>query len=348
MEDKNNKFNKVIIWGFPLHTHTLSYVHYGWHKGFKHLGYDTYWFDNDNIPKDFEFKKCLFITESYADDKIPLDSSNIYFVHTCINPDKYINIGARCIDIRYNVKNIKDCNYNYSLEDEINSGNVKKISSVSYYQKLKDNSGISNNILNKTCGLKHINYEAFYTSWATDLLPNEFNLNDINIEKENNVYWVGSIAQGNYKNILKLKYSCDNHKPKINFIFNDPWKNPLSAEKSKELLQKSYITPDIRGDGDESKIANGENGDCHKQTGYLPCRIFKAISYGCLGITNSLAVKKLFNDSNIPIIYSDDEYKLLELGEKHKNDDKLIKKQMEFVKQNHTYINRINDLLSVI
>ena len=65
-------FKKVIIWGFPLHTHTHSYIHYGWYKGFKHLGYDTHWFDDNNVSDDFDFNDCLFITEGYADSKIPI------------------------------------------------------------------------------------------------------------------------------------------------------------------------------------------------------------------------------------------------------------------------------------
>lgn len=46
-------FMKVVIWGFPLHTHTHSYIHYRWYKGFNHLGHETYWFDT-NYPKDFD------------------------------------------------------------------------------------------------------------------------------------------------------------------------------------------------------------------------------------------------------------------------------------------------------
>ena len=339
-----DNFDKVVIWGYPLHSHTHSYIHYGWYRAFKHLGYETYWFNDNDYPNDFVFKKILFITEGYADKKIQLDASNIYCVHMCINPEKYVSDGvnARCIDIRYNVKSIKDCNYNYSLDEEIRNNIAKQISSVSYYQKLHDNSGIScsNN--------KKLEYEAFYTAWATDLLPHEFNESDIDIKKENSIYWVGSIGQGNYLNILKFKQSCDTHKPKINFIYNDPWKTPLDHNKCKELMQKSYITPDIRGSGDKHKIANGETGDCHKDTGYLPCRIFKAISYGCLGITNSKAVRDLFINDDIDIIYSDNESELLKLGNDKKNDKDLIKKQMNYVKDNHTYINRINDLLSII
>ena len=94
----------------PLHTHTHSYIHYGWHKGFKHLGYDTYWFDDNNFPKDFNYNNSLFITEGYADNNIPILKTSIYFVHIARFPEKYINNVKRFIEIRYLVDSIKDCN----------------------------------------------------------------------------------------------------------------------------------------------------------------------------------------------------------------------------------------------
>ena len=41
---------KIVIYGHKLHTHTSSYVHYGYYKAFKALNYDTIWIDdNDDI-----------------------------------------------------------------------------------------------------------------------------------------------------------------------------------------------------------------------------------------------------------------------------------------------------------
>ena len=107
------QFDKVIIWGFPLHSHTHSYIHGGWVKAFKHLGYATHWFHDNNVPSDFDFENALFITEGYAENNIPIVKSSIYFVHICIKPEKYIGKVKRLIEIRYLVDRIKDCNYNY-------------------------------------------------------------------------------------------------------------------------------------------------------------------------------------------------------------------------------------------
>jgi hypothetical protein len=60
---------KIIIWGFPLDTHTHSYIHAAWLKTFKFLGYEAYWFHDANYPENFDYKNCLFISEEYAAEK---------------------------------------------------------------------------------------------------------------------------------------------------------------------------------------------------------------------------------------------------------------------------------------
>jgi len=128
-------FSKVIIWGFPLHSHTHSYIHYGWYKAFKRIGYDTYWFDDKNYPKDFDYNDCLFITEGYADENIPVMTTSIYFVHIARNLEKYVHKVKRFVEIRYLVDSIKDCNYNYTLDKSA----CRKISDCTYYELLFDN-----------------------------------------------------------------------------------------------------------------------------------------------------------------------------------------------------------------
>ena len=44
------KYSKVIIWGHPLHSHTHSYIHEAYYRAFKYLGYDVYWFHDNEYP----------------------------------------------------------------------------------------------------------------------------------------------------------------------------------------------------------------------------------------------------------------------------------------------------------
>ena len=156
---------KVIIWGFPLHSHTHSYLHFAWHKTFKYLGHEAYWFHDGEYPKDFDYSNCLFITEGWADNNIPVVDTSIYFVHVAHRPEKYVGKVKRFVDVRYFVDGIKDFNYNYVLD----KSRCLKLSDCGYHEKLHDNGGIAKHHDNP----QPMEYEALYLRWATDLLPHE-------------------------------------------------------------------------------------------------------------------------------------------------------------------------------
>jgi hypothetical protein len=335
MDSTDVNFNKVIVWGFPLHTHTHSYIHYGWVKGFKHLGYDTYWFDDNNIPTGFDFENSLFITEGYAENNIPIVASSIYFVHIARNPEKYIGKVKRFIEIRYLVDSIKDCNYNYVLDKSV----CEKISDCTYYERLYDNGGLAKHHNAPT----PMNYECIYTCWATDLLPHEIVEDNIYKPKDNRIYWFGSANHQNTKEIALFYNECV--KNGIEFVTNDPWRNPLHFDVVQEYTMKSLMAPDIRSSGDYRKMSIGETGTCHKQIGYIACRLFKSISYGHLGITNSRHSYELLDKK---VIYNDDEKQLFHDAIGQLTNYDLIKEGMTIVREKHTYLHRIQDLLSVL
>ena len=334
MDKIHPKFSKVIIWGFPLHSHTHSYIHYGWHKGFSYLGYKTHWFhDGDHpSPDSFDYGNALFIAEGYADAKIPLNSTSIYFVHVCVNPEKYVDAGCRLIDIRYNVNSIKDVNYWYTLERD----KCVKLSDVSYYCKLTDNGGVTKHHSNPG----KMDYECLYTSWATDLLPHEINFDDALIKRDRVVYFVGSGPGTTWNPFIQ---EC--RKSGIEFKSIDPWTHPISFEENRKLVQKSFVSVDIRPIGDPQKMRIGETGTCHKDIGYIACRVFKNISYGQIGSTNSKHTYELMDRK---IVYNPDEAQLFHDTVAQRENFEAIKEQMVIVKEKHTFINRINDLLRVV
>jgi hypothetical protein len=53
------KYSKVIIWGHPLYSHTHSYVHEAYYRAFESMGYDVYWFHDEDYPEDFNYENCL-------------------------------------------------------------------------------------------------------------------------------------------------------------------------------------------------------------------------------------------------------------------------------------------------
>jgi hypothetical protein len=76
-------FDAVCIWGWPLHSHTHSYIHNGFFRAAQQLGVPTVWLDNvrgagDNLPSN-----TLFITECQVDSHIPLRADCFYALHNC-------------------------------------------------------------------------------------------------------------------------------------------------------------------------------------------------------------------------------------------------------------------------
>lgn len=293
-------FNKVVIWGHKLHSHTHSYIHNAFYRAFKHLGYQTYWFDNSDNVANFDFSNSLFITESQVDQKIPVRDDCRYILHNC-NPQKYQKLldCGKCINLQVYVDDVANRPELIKIEDCI-------------YQDLTN--------------------KLIYMPWATDLLPDEIDQLKNNIpQRSNTVYWIGTVGGGFFGNdtqINPFKGAC--LKNKINF------QHPvhLSVKENINLIRKSYMAPTIVG-------------DWQQKVGYIPCRIFKNISYGQMGITNSKTVYELFQKK---IVYNPNTYQLFYDAQKRL---KTLKQEelfelMDFVKTKHTYLNRIQTLLDFL
>ena len=193
--------------------------------------------------------------------------------------------------------------------------NDEKIDNYIYYKKTTESSNL-------------------YFPWPTDLLPHEIDNNIANLDKvkkNNNCVFIGSI---NKLNNLSIKEFCINNN--INFIKLGGFdKNNIDTEENYKYISESLIAPAIQS---KWQVDNG----------YIPCRIFKNISYGKIGITNSETVYNLFNRN---IIYNNDIHNCLHLGLEFENNSsysKIMIPLMKYVRDNHTYINRINIIMKYL
>lgn len=303
---------KIIIWGYPLHTHTHSYIHGAFYKAFTHLGHETYWFHDQEYPEDFDYENCIFLTEGFADKNIPIKKSSTYFVHVCVNPKKYLGNVKKLIDVRYLQESMDNDNYDFVLDrnecEELDTG-------VLYDKKSGE-------------------YDICYAAWATDLLPEEIDFEWVNLERENRYYFVGSTSSGgrfaNAHLITEFAENCKNYG--CEFVYVNPWVNPVDDIQNRILTQKSIMSPDFRN-------------KTHKRWGYLACRLVKSISYGHLGMTNS-PINAKFVDSSI--VCDENITKLFEKGLEHKDNKDLILHQMHIVQDKHTYLNRIDGLFKLL
>ena len=110
----------------------------------------------------------------------------------------------------------------------------------------------------------------------------------------------------------------------------------VSSEKNMELIQESILAPAIQ---ESWQVENG----------YIPCRVFKNISYGKMGLTNNAFVNNFIFQGKL--LYDEDIHNLMKMGmefNKDPNNKKLILELMENVRDNHTYINRIQSIIKFL
>lgn len=300
---KLHGFEKVVLWGHKLHSHTHSYIHNGFYRGFSHLGYPVYWFDDQDHVTDFDFANTLFITEGQVDANIPLREDCIYILH---NPRS----------LKYQQLNPKHIiTLQVYTDSVLNYPHLTKVAPCIYHD---------------------VPGRCFYMPWATDLLPHEIDAIKMklpSLHRQQYIWWVGTVGEGKFGNKSELDpfiKACQEN----GIAFNHNGSCQISLEDNIDMTNSSYLAPAIVG-------------AWQKEVGYIPCRIFKNISYGCLGVTNSLRVYELFEGK---IVYNPDTYQLFYDAQERLNKLTLAELYdlMDFVKTKHTYLNRIQTMLDFI
>lgn len=290
----------VVVWGHPLHSHTHSYIHNAFIRGFDYLRYKWYWLDDKKPFKDYNITlpdKCLYITEGQVDTNIILNPKSYYLLHNC-NMEKYYKIIPK----------------NHILKLQ-----VFTLACESHSKPLNNNRFI------------RFDGETLYMPWATDLHPHEIDRNICMLESihksPNRIcHFIGMIIDDPWK---PCKEVCQ--AKNIEFASVGGFsKNNVSIDENVTRVQSSLIAPAFQN---KWQVDNG----------YIPCRIFKNISYGKMGITNNPIVQEFFNNK---LIYNSDIKKATQkaIDESNKPNLSLLKELMINIRDNHTYINRIKDI----
>jgi hypothetical protein len=320
---------KIIIWGFypenGVLKNTISYVWNSFYTAFKYLGHDVYWFPNEKIDN-FDFSNCIFIAEGYDDSEIPLNKTSTYFVHCAYNPAKYVGNVRKFVDMRYNLKKIDHPNYVYELDKE-----KTKMDKGCYYEPS------TNQVIDFKNGRVNYRIDDFdkvYIGWATNLMPNEIDENDVYYPRSNNVYFLGSISNdGRYSNIhLIEEFANECRKNNIEFVLNNFSANQLSEEDYIRLSKESLLGFDIRCQADV-------------EWGRISCRLYKNMSYGHLGMTNCYEAYKELDEY---CLYKESPAELFYAAMERKDDYEFIKQSVNYIKEYHTYVNRVQSLLKVL
>lgn len=168
-------------------------------------------------------------------------------------------------------------------------------------------------------------YSTVAFRWGTNLLPHEIKANKPNrvFQCDSDVaYFVGTAIAP----LRPFERACIANGISFRVAHH------VSIEENVRLIQKSYMAPAI-------------NIPWQSEVGYIPCRIFKNISYGQMGITNNKAVYDFFKGR---VIYNADPYNLFYDARDQllSVSLKVLHELMDEIAEKHTYLNKIDALLT--
>lgn len=166
--------------------------------------------------------------------------------------------------------------------------------------------------------------------WGTNLMPSEFYRPlPGRVRKHTLSFWVGAVwqnalGQGNIEQIAQFKRALRRHHRRFAHLRFVP--NWLNAE----AIRWSCLAPAIAG-------------SWQAENHYLPCRMFKNISYGHLGLSNVMGFDDVLGDS---ACLGGDFDALIDFGMSLGDAEfsERIAAQQEWVRE-HTYVNKLANIL---
>jgi hypothetical protein len=329
---------RVVIWGYKpserRHEHTHGYVHEALYKAFAFLGYSVSWYPDTEksrttvliselsllsnaVAKEEPGKKegpsLLIIAEGNQCKHLPVVFYASYLLHNAPETKKMLRL-ALC----HNVFNLQ----------VYTARHLKQIP----HRPVK---GAENEH-----GFQH-GTDMLIMCWATDLLPHEIDANmaalcaqeeaegpiagEINMVGMPTHVWTEDAAKW-----------CKARGIALNFYGGFTKESVPSGSEHARLVQRSVIAPALQ---ERRQV----------RCGYVPCRLFKNISYGKLGVSNNPHLLQPFRDGGVfdpPDMLVVDKHvptlldKALALGGTKEERD-LVLRQMKFVRDRHTYVNRV-------
>jgi hypothetical protein len=305
---------RAVIWGHPLHSHTHSYIHEGFARGFEALGVETIWTSDPRALAGLDLDGTLFITEGQVIDGMPFDPRARYVLH---------NVDRSWLQGRERSILVLQVYTDRPRERWEAGGSLERLDAYTYVEH--DGNGAT----------------TLYQPWATDLLPHEFELDasfppayspsELQALAVSPYFaaWVGTIGDGVFGNRDQLApffEACRSQHVDVVHLSGVDRRIHMCA------IRSSLLAPTILG-------------RWQLQHHYIPCRLFKNISYGRLGLTNSPHLPTIF-ECELP--WRADGAELFDVAMERARDRALLREQMREVQARHTYINRIETILALL
>lgn len=297
---------------------------------------DVQWLDQFSDTSKIRWKDTFFITNHDVACSIPAFSENFYLIHGGADypyvREKFWNLKGH---MSWNV--FIDANYTDYLPTNLAPADSKGRRPINRPEAIWVGEDAP-----YYPDWNHMDFR-----WATDLTPPEIQSMKAGAKPLNRgsrvINYVGTYWHVNQTEINEFSAACDQNQVRLIHIgagqANEAYswmghKCVVSPEDNIRLVRESYFAPAIVGSH-------------HLTEGYTPCRIFKNISYGQFGVTNSEKVQKLFEgklicNPNPRELFVEAQWKLSTMPIEKLYD------LMDFVAQRHTYVNRLQAVFRAV
>jgi len=297
---------RIVIWGLRKKYHTHRHIHQAFFKNAQKLKYDVIWVEDEKENQKHIQPGDIIISAEVYGKMVP----------------KKVTFSDYNLPIR---DDVKYCLHNFQ---------------TMFTSKLKQENFINLAVYNNDSEKADVRIDTaryfdtktrtLHQPWGTDLLAHEFKKPVY--RKNRFVFWIGSVwnnplNQGNIQQIEELKIAL--RKYKLTFI---------RLRFIPDFLNTFFIRL--------SRIAPAISGHYQVEVNYLPCRVFKNISYGQLGLTNVHKFSDILGDS---FILAETIEQLVEKGIALNKEDyiKLTEKQQECIKK-YTYKESIEYIVKAL
>jgi hypothetical protein len=297
---------KFCIWGFKNKYHTYGHVHEAYLRALRHMGRQAIWVDA-------------------KDDVSNVDFSNTFFMS--VNDVMASPIEMAKIPLR------TDCFYAMHNNLQGNRSSFDGLDWMAYGNYLRKNPRYPGQEIIAPDTVFYPESKTVDFFFATDMLPHEIEKNKpsrVFNSGSRVVNWVASSWQGARNEIEEFRRACEAYGIRVDWWGHER-KGVVSIEDHVRLIQESYIAP---------ALVSPEQ----YTMGYIPCRIMKNISYGQYGVCNSEHINEVFDGR---LICNRDSFQLFFDAKERLPEIKLseIHSLMDYVAENHTYLNRVDALL---
>ncbi|HVH99173.1 MAG TPA: hypothetical protein VM869_10695 [Enhygromyxa sp.] len=336
---------RVIVWGYREPRHTHHWVMVAMHRALEHALRDDprspelLWLDNRTVGDPAAFDDALILSNvnvDHVDHCLPLRRRGLYLIHD--------HAPGRIDCSRYEP--------------------LRTAGRAVFYEVFRSRPGADYRAIeDQPLCYVHRDGDRVVMLWATDLLPHEIEQAWQAVTERpraaadaRSVVFVGSSWTANARELAILardavarglrfehygRVMTPTEWPRSELVHVHG--ESVSMEENVRLVREATIAPALQG---LHQLRN-KDGDGVGEGNYVPCRIFKNISYGAFGVSNNPTAKAVLGDA---VVCRSDFGEMLDAAlEQVAADPKrtALRDAMVLVAKTHTYFDRMAMLLEL-